>query len=182
MSYYRLKDDIKYPNRWCLGDISEVDNWDLLSKLPDLKRNLEIELYEEGEEMDFTLSEVYSIPIVSDKVKRELDCFPEVAFLPLTVKRAVSQKPYFAMIVKKALECVDERRSEFQKFEVNDPVRPDKAGDYRGFMSLKVSPDCIASIDIFRIRRFETAIIISENVKAKLEGVGTTGLDMEAVV
>ncbi len=57
MKYYRLKDDIEYPNRWYLGDILDVDGWELLSSVPKIDNKLDVELYQDGDEMDFTLSD-----------------------------------------------------------------------------------------------------------------------------
>ena len=180
MNYYRLRDDVDYPNRWHLGDILDVNNWELLRAAPEIDRNLEMEIYQDGDEMDFTLSEVYGIPIVSRKIKQELECFPEVKFIPVFLERAGGGE-YFAMVIQPAVECVDEEASEFQKFEINDPVRPDKAGAYRAFMVLRLKVDSIGDVNIFRIKKFETAIIISQRVRDKLESVGVTGMDLSLV-
>lgn len=181
MIYYRLKDNVEYPNRWYLGDILDVNNWDLASDVPEIDRELEIELYQDGEEMDFTLSEVYGIPVVSRKVKKELECYSEVRFIPLLLE-GVESGQYFAMVTKSVVECVDEESSEFQKFEINDPVRPDKAGDYRAFMVLRLNQNNIGDVNIFRLKKFETAIIVSERVRNKLEAIGVTGMDLSPVV
>lgn len=184
MKYYRLKDDLVYSGRWYLGDILGIDNWELVSGIPPCCSdiNLEIDIFKDGDEMDITLSEVYGIPIVSEKVRVELLCFPEVIFVPLMLNKEDCQTAYYAMVVKEKIECVDESSSQFQKFETNDPVRPDKAGEYRGFMTLRVNPHYIKGLDIIRIKKFEAAIIISDRVKEKIESIGATGVSFLPVV
>ncbi|WP_447971505.1 hypothetical protein [Nitrospira sp. M1] len=85
MKFYRLKDDVHYPNRWYLGDILEVDNWQLKNSAPEINIILDMEVYQDGEEMDITLSEVYGVPIVSQKVKDKLSIYQELAFLPVNI-------------------------------------------------------------------------------------------------
>lgn len=182
MNYYELNDDINYPNRWYLGDILGVDNWDLLKFSSDQLSDTEIELFKDGDEMDFTFTEAYGIPVVSQKVKEKLNECNELAFIHLNVLNKACKTQYYAMITKKTVECVDESASEFQKFEENDPVRPDKAGDYRAFMELRLDAKKIVDIDVFRLSKFETAVIISEKVKQNLEAIDATGLNLSLVV
>lgn len=115
----KLSDDINYPNRWYLGDISQVDNWELTTSTP----------------------------------KEHADHL-----------------------------TVDEVNSEFQKFEENDPVRPDESGEYRAFTKLRLDPNKIVDIDLFRLKGFEVAVVISERIKGKIESIGTTGLSLIPVV
>lgn len=182
MIYYRLMDDINYSNRWYLDEVSEVDNWELYSRVPSVQHNLAIGIYKDGEEMDFTMSEGYALPVVSSKVKSVLEDLSDVGFIPLTIRDKICKSSYFVMVVKQAVDCVDEDKSEFQKFEDNDPVRPDKAGDYRGFFNLQINPSKVGNLDIIRIQKFETAIIVSQRVKEKLELAGVSGLTLAPVV
>ena len=66
-------------------------------------------------------------------------------------------------------------------FEVNDSVRPDKAGDYRGFFKMVVNPDKCAGFNIFRIKGFSIAIVVSAEVKQKLESAGVSGAQFKRV-
>ncbi|MPV86499.1 imm11 family protein [Ostreibacterium oceani] len=182
MKYFELNDDINFPNRWYLGDISEVDNWELSTSIPEGTVSLNIEIVRNGEEMDFTFTEAYGVPVVSLKVKEALDGIQGINFIPLQVLGRQCSTKYFVLVTNEIVECVDEANSEFQKFEENDPVRPDKAGEYRAFMKLRLDASKIVGIDIFRLMKFEVAVIVSERVKQRLESVSTTGLDLTAVV
>jgi hypothetical protein len=182
MKYFELNDDINYPNRWYLGDILEVDNWEISTSKPVGVSNLQIEIVRDGNEMDFTFTEAYGVPIVSKKVKDALDSLPEITFVPVQILNRDCNTEYFVLIISAAIDCVDDDSSEFQKFEENDPVRPDKAGEYRAFIKLRLNVKKIVDIDVFRLRKFEIAVIVSEQVKNSLEAIGTTGMDLSTVV
>lgn len=181
MNYYRLTDDVQYAGRWLLGDVLDVDNWMLVSQ-GGIAGPKEIELCHYGVELDFTFSEVYGVPIVSDKVKNILIGLPGLEFISVSIVSPISSKDFYIAVVSKLVDCVDETKSEFRKFEVNDPVRPDKAGQYRGFMRLTLDPSKIAGVDIFRVAKFQVAIVVSETIKKSFESVGVTGLGFEQVV
>ena len=71
----------------------------------------------------------------------------------------------------KYFRLTDEYRSEFEKFEVDDDVRPDMAGEYRGFFKLAIDEAKAAGHPIFRLHKFDTAIIVDETVKRALDAV-----------
>ncbi|MCD5977721.1 imm11 family protein [Pseudomonas quasicaspiana] len=181
MNYYRLKDDVQYPGRWLLGDVLDVDNWVLVSQGGGAGP-VQIELYRDGVELDFTFSEVYGVPVVSAKVKNILIGLPGLEFIPASVVPPISSRDFYIVVVSKQVDCVDEDKSEFTKFEINDPVRPDKAGQYRGFMNLKLDPLKVAGMNIFRVAKFNVAIVVSETIKKSFEAAAVTGLRFESVV
>ncbi|MFT0477762.1 imm11 family protein [Pseudomonas antarctica] len=181
MKYFRLIDDVDFPGRWHLGDIHDVDNWAFMHSRPQSLNHGVIDVYKSGARMDFTFSEVFGVPVVSEKVRRELIVFPEVDFFPVSINSHESIGDFNVMVTLASVECVDEERSQFQKFEEFDPVRPDKAGDYRGFMSLRLDAVKVKGLHIFRVKKFEVAIIVSLVVKEKLQNAGVTGLKFLAV-
>ncbi|MBV6663705.1 hypothetical protein KV572_22375 [Pseudomonas yamanorum] len=181
MQYFRLIDDVNFPGRWHLGDIHEVDNWAFMHSRPQFLNHGKIDVYVAGARMDFTFSEVFGVPIVSEKVRKELMCFPEVEFFPVSINSHGSVDDFNVMVTLASVECVDEERSQFQKFEELDPIRPDKAGDYRGFMSLYLDTSKVKGLHIFRLKKFEVAIIVSLVVKDKLQAAGVTGVKFLAV-
>lgn len=184
MNYFRLTDDIQFPKRWYLGDVKDVDNWALSTarqgvELPDA---VEIEVYQQGKPMDFTLTEAYVVPVVSRKLREALGDLPGARFIEATVDGA-AKGDHFVMFVESTVECVDESRSEFEKFTADDPVRPDKAGQFRAFFELLVDPvrARASGLSVFRLARFTAAIIVDERVKKIFESVGATGAVMTAV-
>ena len=178
---YRLNDDIEYPDRWYLGDVIGVDNWQLATSSPDTNEPLDVELVQDGVETDFTITATYGLPIVSSKIRREFVDLPELTFVPVSVVGRSCHTQYYVMVTKRTVDCVDEEKSEYQKFEENDPVRPDLAGEYRAFFELKVDPTKTAGLSIFRIAKFEVAIIVDERIKELLGGIDATGFTLSPV-
>lgn len=176
MKYFKLNDDVNVPGRWYLGEVYEVDNWQLLSSLPPQHSGYSLELVRDGSEMDFTFSEIYGLPIVSRRAKDVLDDIDGLAFIPVEVKGKKCSSSYFVLVIEKTIECVDEVRSEFEMFEKDDPVRPDLAGSFSGFFCLKVDSNKIMGEDFFRIKRHEISVIVSQRVKNRLESIGATGM------
>ncbi|MBE2898414.1 hypothetical protein HPC37_06235 [Pasteurellaceae bacterium 20609_3] len=87
MKYYRLLDDIEYPKRWYLGEINTIDNWQLLNKTIDIENDaLKLELYRDGREMDYTVTEVFGIPIVSDTLKDMVGNLDGLSFIPVKIE------------------------------------------------------------------------------------------------
>ncbi|WP_171383906.1 imm11 family protein [Vibrio europaeus] len=180
MSFYELSDDINLLNRWYLGDVAFIDNWDLLSRL-DSELEYDVQLCKVGKEMDFTCNEAYGVCIVSDSFKEALADIYGIQFAKANIIGASLRKQFYVMSITNEIECIDEEKSEFQKFEINDPVRPDKAGEYRGFFKMVVSPEKIAGNSIFRVKGFNASIVVCESVKNRLESAGISGIKFKRV-
>lgn len=190
MKYYRLRDDINFSKRWYLGDIQHVDNW--LYRDPSVEfmepGRGRLEVYQDGDEMDFTLTERYAVPIVSKKFFEALAGLEEidkpyhhVIFNQVDIVERPSLETYFVMVIETQQDCVDESKSDFKKFEVDDQVRPDLAGQYSAFFNLVIDPSKTDGRHIFRVKKHLGAIIVSEEVKNRLELSGITGAIFENV-
>ncbi len=180
MSYYELTDDINFPNRWYLGDVAFADNWELAQQL-DPEREYEIEVYREGSEMDYTCNEAYGVSVVSKNFKEAMAGISGIAFAKANIIGKCPDSYFYIMAVPNEVECINEELSEFQKFEVNDPVRPDKAGEYRGFFKMVVSPEKCAGFNIFRVKGFSIAVVVSAQLKQKSELSGVLGVPFKSV-
>ena len=88
---------------------------------------------------------------------------------------------YSVMIIETQLDCVDEIKSDFKKYEVDDPVRPDRVGEYRVFTNLVIDPSKTDGHHIFRIKKHLNSIIVSEEVKNRFEKAGVEGAIFESV-
>ena len=190
MKYYRLRDDINFASRWYLGDMQHVDNWLYRNPPVDFMepRKGNLEVYQHGNEMDFTLTERYAVPIVSEDFIGALSGLSEVdkpyhyvVFNKTEILDTAASKSYFTMAIETQLDCVDELKSDFTKYEINDPVRPDRAGEYSAFFNLVIDPSKTEGKHIFRIKKHLGAIIVSEEVKNRLEAAGITGAVFESV-
>ncbi len=75
----------------------------------------------------------------------------------------------------RVIKCLDEGRSEFMKWTVNDH-RADFAGQYRMVTNLKVKSDAIPDgAHVFRMEGWLVALIVSETVKLAMENAGCFG-------
>ncbi len=182
MKYYRLQDDINFKNRWYLGDVSGLS----LKFKGENSLSFEdarIEVYEEGEPMDFTIVEGNGPPVVSKVLKEVLvqNC-QGISFIPVTIiSESNLNSEYFILVIEEEVDCVDESLSDYQKFEINDPVRPDKAGDYRAFFKLIVDESTLNDKQMFRLMKFNIAIIVNEELKEVLESGKYAGLHFALV-
>jgi hypothetical protein len=138
---------------------------------------LEVDVRELGRPMDFTLNEIFQVPVVSGRVRELFSDLFGALFLPAHVAADSVVGDYFVMTGLSCVDCVDESRSQFQKFEVNDPVRPDLAGSYNGFTKLSIDSARAseAGLSIFRIRGYTRGIIVDELVRERFETLGLTG-------
>jgi hypothetical protein len=186
MKYFLLRDDVYFPLRWHLGEIIQVeDNWLFTAgnpiQLDNIPDSLQISLYKDGIPMDYTTNGAFSVPVVSDKIRLQLDGVKGLQFIPVEISSKNVFTNFFIMVVGKVICCVDEEESVFGKFVKNDPIRPDKEGQYSWFTKLIIKKDKAQNEDVFRIKNAENYIIISERVKAALEDVGATGADLQEV-
>ena len=67
MEYYRLLEDMTLSDRWYLSDIQHVDNW--LFRAPPVELmepcSYSGSIHMRGAPLDFTLNEIYGVPIVT---------------------------------------------------------------------------------------------------------------------
>jgi hypothetical protein len=182
MQYYRLYTGIAYPNRWYLGDVNVDDDWIFVKGQPldeNNFKNLMVKVYQKGNEMDFTETNVFSAPVVSERFTEWLyEYMNEVQLLPVKIPN--TSRRYFILVVKNKIDCVDESKSSFTKFTKGDAVRPDLAGEYSSFKILKIDPTIIDK-SIFRLDKFPMYIIINRDIKDKLEKAKVTGVKFKLV-
>ena len=186
MKYYELRDNVYYPERWHLGDITGAeDNWQFIygNKVDEtlLPKDLHVEIYQDGKPMDYTTNEAYSVPIASESIKAQLGGVKGLQFIPVTIEGKKVDLELFIMVITKKLDCVNEELSEFGKFVENDPIRPDLAGHYSWFTKLIVDPAKINGEDIFRIEKAAGNLIVSERIKAAMEDINATGVTFTEV-
>jgi hypothetical protein len=72
------------------------------------------------------------------------------------------------------MDCIDQKASLIQYYPADHPT---KAGKPRGVIRLVLDPSRIGSHQIFRLKDWRVAIIVSNVVKTALVGVGATGIE-----
>ena len=185
MEYYRLLDNLNQPEkRWFLGSINFDNEWDFWKyvkagnvEIP--QKKLLINIREKGEPLDFSMAD-FELLIVN---QRTADLFnpEEVILIPINIKGYDSKSIYFLMCIKYEVDCVDEEKSTFDKWMENDSIRPDKAGQYKMFYKLIINRNLIHNKDIFRIKGYNSIIIISESLMNKIKRENITGIKYQKV-
>lgn len=184
MTFYRLLSRSAFQDRWYLGDLN-IDIqavWKLREGGPlDLTkyRDLHVEIDQPGIPLDFTETDGDNVPIVSEEFAECLyDYMGEIELLPVSIPNA--KRPYYVMVIKTQLDCVDEAKSDFLKFEEGNEIRPDLAGQYQVINVLTIDPSKVDK-NIFRLAKYNIVILVSEPVKNALESKQLTGLKFKRV-
>jgi hypothetical protein len=179
MKYYSMEDDIGLANRWWLGELLLPEPFGFwayvkVGKIDFVPQNLEIELTEMGMPLDITMA-AFDVLIVNEKAK-EIFEGDDVQLIPVTIKSLKSSNKYFVVVTLFEEDCVDEIKSEFEKFKVDDEVRPDKAGQYSGISKLVINSSKYYAHSIFRVKGYGVAIIVSEALKINFERLNLKGV------
>jgi hypothetical protein len=184
MDYFRLSGDLSFPDRWYLGDIDidieEVWKFRCGVSLDLAKyRNLKLEIDQNGIPLDFTETVADNVPIISENFAECLfDLMDEVQLIPISIPNTSRQ--YYIMVIKNLIDCLDEKDSDFLKFEEDNDIRPDLAGNYQVIHILKIDKSKVSK-SIFRLAKYDIVIIINERIKKKLEDAQLTGLKFKLV-
>ncbi len=181
MRYFRLIDDMsmRMRRRWHVGDIFLPDGTEprLRAGLPlDDTRPLHATVTHAGYVLDFCHTS-FAVPIATKAVADVIHSIAgtDVQCIPVTIS---GQSGMLVLNAIRLIRCVDESRSEFQKFTVDDEVRPDLAGQYRYISNLVLDRHAIPpDAHFFRVKDWEVALIVSETVKDAMQRVGCYGAE-----
>ncbi len=184
MEYFRLLSDLSFDERWYLGDINlgikevwKFRGGDIID-LPKYE-DLSLEIDQSGIPLDFTETDADNVPIISlDFAECLVDFLNEIQLIPVKIPK--ESKQYFILVIKNAIDCLDEKESEFLKFEKVNDIRPDLAGNYQVINNLKIDKSKITK-NIFRLAKYDIVIIVNEKIKQILEDAKLTGLVFKLV-
>jgi len=183
VKYYRILDDLDCCSRWFLGDVNFSDKWSFwnyvtVRELPSVDTDLTISIRQDGNRLDLTMAD-FEILIANNSVA-ELFLDNDVLKVPIKITPRESAT-HFVLVIKKELDCINRENSVFSIWEEGNNIRPDKAGQYRNFQKMFVDPGKIEELDIFRIKGFNVAVIVSERIKIAFENQGLTGVKFKEV-
>jgi hypothetical protein len=190
MNYYRIWQNTEVKNRWLLGSVLDVNNWAFRepSRIFMEPCKYQVELVSDGIETDFTVTLTYGVPIVSRRFLDVLMGLPDFT-VPFTGTVAepviILDKPmgddHFILITETKYDCVDEEKSQFTKYSLDESLQPEKAGQYSGFYKLILDSQRIGGAHIFRLKYFPGALIVSEVVKHRYDRAGLSGANFVLV-
>lgn len=179
--HYQLRDDMKIPGRWHLGNPidrqgQEVDVWQFGKgkRLP-IQGGIRFQLEAAGHPLDFSL-DTLAIPVVHRRVKtlfEKLALQDEVQFIPVEVEG--QREPWFVLNALRIIPCIDEARCDEVQRWLPEDGRPNKVGQYRSVIGLRVDPAKVGEARICRPLGWTVALIVSEDLKQALEKAGITG-------
>jgi hypothetical protein len=181
MKFFRLLDDLYFQGRWYLSTVSDADNWRLVCPPvlgvgdPLWGQVLKVELRKSGVPLDYSLAGYAGVPVVSFEALRAISGLEGFTALPAKIVGFQQKTSYHILHFWDEADCVDERSSRFEKYQVDDPVRPDLAGNYSAFFRLVIDPSRVGGKHIFRLARSGNEVIVSEEVKRRFENTGVTG-------
>lgn len=179
MKYYSLTEDMRSGNKWYLGEINDLlftEQWGFTTEpFFKLDQELNIEVSINGYRTDYTENLTYGVPIVSLDAKKVLDEFNiEFSLCHIFENNNEVELPYYAMGVD-ILDCINEDMSDYIKYQENDPVIPDRKGDYKMFNKMVLKKSVLGKSHIFRIKGYLVFLVVSEEFKHKVESKGLTG-------
>lgn len=178
--YYELVDDRRSQTRWHLrtpvdGQGQPVDPWQFFEgKRIELRGTIQFPVKPTGQALEFTWAS-FSIPVVHDRFVRLFQrlSVPDVQFVPVQVESHVG--PYFILNALRIIRCIDDARcTEVQHWSPADG-QPEKVGEYRSVVGLRIDPSKVGDARIFRTWGWDIALVISEDIKHAIESENLSG-------
>ncbi|WP_228560310.1 MULTISPECIES: DUF1629 domain-containing protein [unclassified Myxococcus] len=146
--------------------------------LPDLGP-LAARIAHPGTKRAFDFSVIEAAPIVSEAIANVFRTLApdDVQLFPVSIER--ESERYFVVNVIKVVDAIDEARC--QEVHHYDEPSPDYPGEYNWIYGLRIDPSKTEGAHVFRLKKFKTAFIVSEDIKNELERVGNLGVSFERV-
>jgi hypothetical protein len=135
----------------------------------------ELRVAYKGNKVNVTFSD-FDILIVDSTAQ---PFFPnnDVQLFPVKViGESKSNQNHSLMTIINEIDCLDEQKSEFEVFKQNDEIRPDLAGTYSNIYKIVIDQSKVGDTDIFRLKDFNVAVIVSEKLKKELVKNRVTGI------
>ncbi|NTX51219.1 hypothetical protein HUA74_31430 [Myxococcus sp. CA051A] len=185
--YFRLKEDVQAGN-WYLGeplngqgrepeDIREFSSGRPVRS----DGRLTLSVREPGRQRDFSMAGVGMTPVVHIRVAA---IFAELApndvqLIPLNLKGHPDE--YQVLVATKVVRCIDDNASNEVEFWLPEDARPDKLGQYRNVVDMRIDRTKVGNTKVFRTWGWTVALIVSEDIKVALEHAKVTGAKFEEV-
>jgi len=134
-----------------------------------------------GKTRAFVFAGVEETPIGSEALANVFRTLApdDVQLFPVRVDGELER--YFVVNAIKVVDAIDEPRCrEVQHYDEEAPP-PEYEGEYRWIYGLRIDPAKTEGAQVFRLKKFKTAFIVSEEVKNALERVGNLGVSFECV-
>lgn len=186
--YYRILANSKENSKWSLKSPqgrngSKIEPWAFITgQKYSGTDNLHVSLRREGSPVDFNFCD-FDVIVTTQELNRSLKKEVgnnNIQCIPVEVE-SNKKIAYEILNVLDVIECIDENRSEFLKWSKEDR-RPDKEGQYRMVTKLRIDPKKAIGHKLFRIKNWEIAVIVDEDIKKLLEAKKISGIVFQSVM
>jgi len=186
--YFDLHDDVYIPGRWVLDDLQDahgriLDNNMFIEGVPlDFDGALRLPLYRHGKPLDFSELAGTPVPVASRRVTNLLLQVAPNDIQAVPVHVDTQAENHFVINVRRIVKCIDDARSAEVKYWMPEHERPERVGQYRAVMGMRVAPEAIPSdIKMFRPWGWTWALVVSDEIRTALRGLGATGMKFTPV-
>ncbi|OJH34527.1 imm11 family protein [Cystobacter ferrugineus] len=169
--------------QWCLDTPVPVaggtldDPWMFVEgKLVPDPGPLKTKPFHHGEMRTFTVANADRTPIANEQVARAFrELAPDdVQLFPVDVEGTPER--YYIVNATRSFKCVDEKNSREVQVYPPDGAVPERVGEYRSISGLRIDTSKIENARVFRPMGWEVALVVSEEIKARIERIGNTGV------
>ena len=189
MRYFRLFHDLYIPGLWYLdvpvdGHGQRIGTWVFTDGQPvSVAEPLRVGFSRLGKPLDFTLADACSVPVVHPRVASVLKALApgDIQTFPIQVEG--QPEPYVLVNVVRLLKCIDEQASEHVEIWVpeDENDQPERAGEYRNVEGMRIDKSRVGDAKLFRAWGWTLPLLVSEDIKNALEGIGATGMHFTEV-
>jgi hypothetical protein len=185
--YFDLSDDMGISGRWLLGSPtdpqgSEVEDWWVFTEGASVPRlvHLKFQVEVPGTALDFSLA-AFGTPVVHTRVASLLsELAPEeVQFIPVEIQGQPDQ--FCILVATRLIRCIDATASKEVERWTPEDGRPEKVGQFRDVSGMRIDSSKVGDAKVFRTWGWSIALIVSEEIKNALEGIGATGMKFTEV-
>ena len=163
------------------GKGEHTDPWQFLSGTPiQVQETIRFPVKPDGVELDFSWA-AFSILVVTTRFVNLFERLgiKDVQFIPALVDGHTG--PFFILNTLRTIRCIDDARCERAIHWQPEDGQPDKVGQYRTVMGMRIDPEKASGAHIFRTWGFYLGLIVSEELKLALEHERITGTRFVAV-
>ncbi|WP_223645963.1 imm11 family protein [Corallococcus sp. EGB] len=134
-----------------------------------------------GEKRAFVFAGVEETPIVSEAVANVFRALApgDVQLFPVSIEGEGQR--FFVVNAIKVVDAIDEAGCREVHHYDEDAPAPGYEGEYNWIYGLRIDPSKTEGAHVFRLKKFKTAFIVSEDIKNALEAVGNLGVSFERV-
>jgi len=186
LRYYDVKtDDTRHSDRWFLDEPRSEDGGEIdareftYGKSYDGPRPANVPIQYQGKPVAFNFA-AFDMPVVSERIASAIEEIApgQVQRFPVLIDSRIPGYEILNAVCTEA--CLDESRAEVLKWLLEDG-RPEKIGEYRMVVNLKIDSARARGRHVLRIRGWEVALIVSSDVKRAIEAEENLGIVFDDV-